>query len=46
MGLYEQADAEAENLSEQLENGEITQKEYDRYIRDLRNELRDIERNY
>lgn len=43
MDIHEAADREAESLAEQLENGEITDAEYDRYMRELRAELRDYE---
>ena len=44
MNIHELADKEAERLDKQLEDGEITDDEYQRYMCDLRAELAEHER--
>lgn len=46
MNIKDRADEEAERLEESLANGEITETQYKRYIKDLAEELREYERNY
>jgi hypothetical protein len=43
MSLEDQANEEADRIADQLENGEITQAEYSRYMRELRNDYAQYE---
>ena len=45
MGIHEQANNEADLLQEQFASGELTRDEYNRYMRDLEEEMYEYERD-
>ncbi len=43
MNMHDRADAEVESLEEDLANGDITETEFKRYIRDISETMRQYE---
>lgn len=43
MSMHERAEEEIESLDADLANGEITQAEYNRYVRDISEEMQEYE---